>query len=173
MAAYIIRRLLLMIPTLFGIMAVSFLVVRIAPGGRVERAPPEIRRLHFFRSRLEGGSFRRILPLAPIILALILGPNAHLAPGQRSPLATGIGSPGIAHSHQHEHSLAAAPDQHHDPGACHGCRAKLTLLPPPPLAFVFLDFDNSDFSASTHPVPAPSETVLRDVHAPRAPPRAA
>jgi len=38
MGAYIIRRLLLMIPTIFGIMAVSFLVVQFAPGGPVEQA---------------------------------------------------------------------------------------------------------------------------------------
>ncbi len=38
MGAYIIRRLLLMIPTVFGIMAVSFLVVQFAPGGPVEQA---------------------------------------------------------------------------------------------------------------------------------------
>ena len=37
MAAYIIRRILLMIPTLFGIMLVSFVVVQFAPGGPVER----------------------------------------------------------------------------------------------------------------------------------------
>ena len=37
MAAYIIRRLLFMIPTLFGIMLVSFVVVQFAPGGPVER----------------------------------------------------------------------------------------------------------------------------------------
>jgi len=37
MAAYIIRRLLLIIPTMIGIMAVSFLVVQFAPGGPVER----------------------------------------------------------------------------------------------------------------------------------------
>jgi microcin C transport system permease protein len=36
MGAYIVRRLLLMIPTLFGIMALSFLVVQFAPGGPVE-----------------------------------------------------------------------------------------------------------------------------------------
>jgi len=36
MGAYILRRLLLMIPTIFGIMAVSFLVVQFAPGGPVE-----------------------------------------------------------------------------------------------------------------------------------------
>jgi len=37
MAAYILRRLLLMIPTLFGIMAVSFAVIQFAPGGPVEQ----------------------------------------------------------------------------------------------------------------------------------------
>src|SRR5271163_1179682 len=37
MTAYIIRRVALMIPTLFGIMLVSFLVVQFAPGGPVER----------------------------------------------------------------------------------------------------------------------------------------
>ena len=37
MTAYIIRRLLLMIPTLFGILLVSFVVVQFAPGGPVER----------------------------------------------------------------------------------------------------------------------------------------
>jgi microcin C transport system permease protein len=37
MAAYIIRRLLLMVPTLFGIMLVSFVVVQFAPGGPIER----------------------------------------------------------------------------------------------------------------------------------------
>jgi microcin C transport system permease protein len=37
MSAYIIRRLLFMIPTLFGILLVSFVVVQFAPGGPVER----------------------------------------------------------------------------------------------------------------------------------------
>ena len=37
MAAYIVRRLLLMIPTLFGIMAISFIVIQFAPGGPVEQ----------------------------------------------------------------------------------------------------------------------------------------
>jgi len=37
MAAYIFRRLLLMIPTILGIMAVSFVVVQFAPGGPVEQ----------------------------------------------------------------------------------------------------------------------------------------
>src|SRR5216683_2051355 len=37
MTAYLIRRLLLMIPTLFGILLVAFVVVQFAPGGPVER----------------------------------------------------------------------------------------------------------------------------------------
>ncbi len=37
MSAYIIRRLLLMIPTLFGIMLINFAIVQIAPGGPVEQ----------------------------------------------------------------------------------------------------------------------------------------
>src|SRR2546425_7952363 len=37
MSAYIARRILFMIPTLLGIMLVSFLVVQFAPGGPVER----------------------------------------------------------------------------------------------------------------------------------------
>src|SRR5689334_20297805 len=42
MAAYIIRRILLMVPTLFGIMLVSFVVVQFAPGGPVERVIAQI-----------------------------------------------------------------------------------------------------------------------------------
>lgn len=37
MLAYIIRRLLLIIPTLFGIMVINFLIVQIAPGGPIEQ----------------------------------------------------------------------------------------------------------------------------------------
>src|SRR6187551_404192 len=37
MSAYIIRRLLFMLPTLLGILLVSFVVVQFAPGGPVER----------------------------------------------------------------------------------------------------------------------------------------
>ncbi len=37
MTAYIVRRLLFMIPTIFGIMLVSFVVIQFAPGGPVER----------------------------------------------------------------------------------------------------------------------------------------
>jgi microcin C transport system permease protein len=37
MGAYILRRLLLMIPTIVGIMAISFAVIQFAPGGPVEQ----------------------------------------------------------------------------------------------------------------------------------------
>jgi microcin C transport system permease protein len=37
MGAYILRRILLMIPTILGIMAISFVVVQFAPGGPVEQ----------------------------------------------------------------------------------------------------------------------------------------
>ena len=37
MLAYIIRRLLLIIPTLIGIMVINFAIVQFAPGGPVEQ----------------------------------------------------------------------------------------------------------------------------------------
>ena len=42
MLAYIIRRLLLVVPTLFGIMIINFAIVQVAPGGPVERLIAEI-----------------------------------------------------------------------------------------------------------------------------------
>jgi len=42
MAAYIIRRILLMIPTLFGIMLITFTVTQFVPGGPVERLIAQI-----------------------------------------------------------------------------------------------------------------------------------
>ena len=42
MGGYILRRLLLMIPTLIGIMAISFVVVQFAPGGPVEQVIAEL-----------------------------------------------------------------------------------------------------------------------------------
>ncbi|MBD3817195.1 MAG: microcin ABC transporter permease, partial [Halothiobacillus sp.] len=37
MTGYIFKRLLLMIPTLFGILAISFAVIQFVPGGPVEQ----------------------------------------------------------------------------------------------------------------------------------------
>lgn len=42
MSAYIVRRLALMIPTIFGILAVSFIIAQLAPGGPVERIIAEL-----------------------------------------------------------------------------------------------------------------------------------
>ena len=42
MTAYIVRRLLLMIPTLFAIMVINFAVIHIAPGGPVEQIIAQI-----------------------------------------------------------------------------------------------------------------------------------
>jgi microcin C transport system permease protein len=42
MLAYIIRRLLLIIPTLFGIMVVNFVIVQVVPGGPVEQLIAQI-----------------------------------------------------------------------------------------------------------------------------------
>lgn len=42
MIAYIIRRLLLIIPTLFGIMVINFAIIQAAPGGPVERMIAQI-----------------------------------------------------------------------------------------------------------------------------------
>ena len=37
MLAYIVRRLLLIVPTLFGIMALNFLIIHVAPGGPIDQ----------------------------------------------------------------------------------------------------------------------------------------
>ena len=42
MLAYIVRRLLLIIPTLFGIMVINFAIVQLAPGGPVEQMIAEL-----------------------------------------------------------------------------------------------------------------------------------
>ncbi len=45
MAAYIARRLLLMVPTIFGILLISFIIVQFAPGGPVERVLAQLQGL--------------------------------------------------------------------------------------------------------------------------------
>ena len=37
MLAYIVRRLLLIIPTLFGVMVLNFVIINVAPGGPIEQ----------------------------------------------------------------------------------------------------------------------------------------
>jgi len=55
MAAYLARRLLLMIPTLFGIMAISFVLIQFAPGGPVEQVIARITGTAGANDRLSGG----------------------------------------------------------------------------------------------------------------------
>ena len=56
MTAYIIRRLLLMIPTLLGIMTVSFVIVQFAPGGPVERVIAQLQGNDVSATARIGGS---------------------------------------------------------------------------------------------------------------------
>ncbi len=57
MSAYIARRILLMIPTLLGILFVSFVVVQFAPGGPVERVIAQLSGADTgARSRISGSS---------------------------------------------------------------------------------------------------------------------
>ena len=57
MSAYILRRLLLMIPTLLGIMLLNFIIVQAAPGGPVERMLAQIQGMDSdVQSRLGGSS---------------------------------------------------------------------------------------------------------------------
>ena len=55
MSAYILRRLLLMIPTLLGIMLISFAIVQFAPGGPVERVLAQLQGQDGATSRITGG----------------------------------------------------------------------------------------------------------------------
>ncbi|QGM46203.1 microcin C ABC transporter permease YejB [Methylocystis heyeri] len=56
MGAYIARRLLLMIPTILGIMLVSFVIVQFAPGGPVERVIAQLQGFDMgATSRFSGG----------------------------------------------------------------------------------------------------------------------
>ncbi|MDP9095555.1 MAG: microcin C ABC transporter permease YejB [Pseudomonadota bacterium] len=63
MGAYLLRRLLLMVPTLFGIIAINFAIVQFAPGGPVEQAVAEARGGAGVTERITGaqsdsGSYR-------------------------------------------------------------------------------------------------------------------
>ncbi|GLQ05420.1 microcin C ABC transporter permease YejB [Sneathiella chinensis] len=56
MYAYILRRLLLMIPTLFGIMVLNFAVIQFAPGGPIEQIIAEIQGTAVGATSRIGGS---------------------------------------------------------------------------------------------------------------------
>jgi microcin C transport system permease protein len=77
MTAYLIRRLLLVVPTLFGIIAINFVVIQFAPGGPVEQMIAELRGKGEMSSRLGtsvseaggAGSYRGARGLDPHIVA--------------------------------------------------------------------------------------------------------
>ena len=77
MGAYIARRLLLIIPTLFGIIAINFAIVQFAPGGPVEQMIAELKGRGDISSRLTGagadfggaGGYRGARGLDPAIVA--------------------------------------------------------------------------------------------------------
>ena len=79
MAAYLFRRLLLVIPTLFGIIAINFVVVQFAPGGPVEQMIAELRgkgdltgadrRGHASENRRRAGTYRGARGLDPHVVA--------------------------------------------------------------------------------------------------------
>ncbi len=56
MAAYILRRLLLIIPTLLGIIVINFVIIQAAPGGPVEQAIARIEGFKGATSRIGGGA---------------------------------------------------------------------------------------------------------------------
>ena len=55
MLAYIFRRLLLIIPTLFGILLINFLIIQAAPGGPVEQMIAKLEGFDGATSRIAGG----------------------------------------------------------------------------------------------------------------------
>ena len=63
MIAYIARRILLMIPTLFGIMLISFVIVQFAPGGPVEKILAQLQGNDTSAtSRISGGARSASMP---------------------------------------------------------------------------------------------------------------
>ena len=80
MLAYIIRRLLLIIPTLFGILLINFLIIQAAPGGPVEQMIANLEGFEGATSRISGSmhaevasgsSYRGAQGLDPEIIAEI------------------------------------------------------------------------------------------------------
>jgi microcin C transport system permease protein len=64
MGAYLLRRLLLVIPTLFGIIAINFAVVQFAPGGPVEQMIAELKGKGDTTARVSGSGRAEAAPPA-------------------------------------------------------------------------------------------------------------
>lgn len=74
MSQYILRRLLLIIPTLFGILLINFVIVQFAPGGPVEQAIYKLETGSFSTVTLGGGA-EEIPSSAPQITVSGLSPE--------------------------------------------------------------------------------------------------
>ncbi len=62
MTAYLFRRVLLIIPTLFGIVAINFAVIQFAPGGPVEQMIAELKGRGDTMGRMGGGGSEAMAP---------------------------------------------------------------------------------------------------------------
>ena len=60
MGTYILKRLLLIIPTLFFILLINFIVIQIAPGGPVEQAIQQAESFQGKKGALETISFTKL-----------------------------------------------------------------------------------------------------------------
>ena len=56
MISYILKRLLLILPTLFGIMLINFLLVQFVPGGPIEQIINNLENDNSFLDNLGGGN---------------------------------------------------------------------------------------------------------------------
>jgi microcin C transport system permease protein len=70
MGAYILRRLLLMIPTIVGIMAISFAVIQFAPGGPIEQVIAQLHRHGFSATERFQAAVAILGPRARILAAI-------------------------------------------------------------------------------------------------------
>jgi microcin C transport system permease protein len=62
MGAYLLRRLLLVIPTLFGIITINFVVVQFAPGGPVEQMVAQLKGHGAVDAMMSGGGGETAMP---------------------------------------------------------------------------------------------------------------
>lgn len=83
MGAYVVRRLLLMIPTLLGIMLLNFVVIHAAPGGPIEQVLAKVKGTDVQATARLGG-----------------GQGAETGGSARAPTGTGSGTAGKYHGSQ-------------------------------------------------------------------------
>ena len=87
MGAYLLRRLALVVPTLFGIILINFIVVQFAPGGPVEQMLAELRGEGQTLGRLTGEGQGEIRPAGP--------PERRADNGGAGPVGTYRGARGL------------------------------------------------------------------------------